>query len=178
MRHTIRFMIELEQLAQQGYHQKLHKTDYVREESRIWRNYFIAAAAWHAILDTLEIADEKCLEYYEKHKTKYLAPKAIKNKQRTALPFEKVKKAVREDALREIQQETMERYLQNLLKQYTVTINTEMLDSLKIIDTLGSGMLVLKQHFPGRMIAPPVQPTDNLIKWQADVNKLFNRKRR
>jgi len=259
LRRTIPFMIELERLAQQGYQQGLHKTSYVREQTRIWQDNLIASAVQQILLDTLEITDDQCRAYYETHKEKYLAPamlniqeilvdsrelaerlleqirsgadiallakkysrrqlsakqggisgyfthgswgavgkaaakakpgeflgpiqtennrysifKILDNKPSAPMILEKVKNDVKRDVFQEAKETILERYLQNLVDNYDISIDTEMLDSIKVIDT-GSGMVVWKQHFPGRTITPFVHPTDKLGRWQADIYRIYN----
>lgn len=260
LKRTIPFMVELERLAQQGYRQGYHKTASVREQTRFWQDSFIANAVQRMMVDTLDISDEACQVYYEKHKQKYCAPamlkiqeilveskelaerlleqiksgadmailatkyskrelsahrggisgyftsgswgtvgeaaakarpgelvgpiqtennrysifKVIENKPSTPIPFEKVSRDVKYDALQELREATLERYLQSSINDYPVSIDTDMLDTLKTIHT-GSGMIVFKQHFPGRMITPFVQPTNRLETWQAAIYRIYDK---
>ena len=260
LRHTTKFMIELEGLARKGYEQGLHETDYVRAEAQMWGDSFVSTVLERAILDTVSVTEASCLEYYESNENDYQKPaliniqeilvesnelaerllkriqsgedmailakryskreisakdggisgyftvgawgkvgqaaarakkgelvgpietenqkysifKLIDKNTRGPAPYEEVRKNVREDALIAAKERVMDEYLQSHLNAYPIRINTEQVDSLKFIDTSGSGMMVMKQHFPGRTIAPSVQPKDKMDAWRTEIYRLYD----
>lgn len=53
-----------------------------------------------------------------------------------------------------------------LSKAYGIEINLKTLRELQVTN---AGLLVLKKHFPGRMVVPPSLPLENLAMWQEKV---------
>lgn len=137
---------------------------------------YFAAGAWGAVGKAA--ASAKTGELVGPVKTEnnlYSVFMVIDNKPKAPLSFDDARKQVQQDVFAHRQNQALQQYLQRHLKDYQININTAMLDSLPIIDQTGSGMVVLKQHFPGRMIAPAVQPTDRLSEWQAAVYRLYRK---
>jgi parvulin-like peptidyl-prolyl isomerase len=259
LRHTIKFVIELEQLAEEAKKRGLNQSPYVQEETRTWEDYLLASAGQQKLLaEKFQPTDENLAAYYQAHPEKYTSP-AVVNIQEILVndlaqaedlrrqilagadaaqlarkfsqrklsaekggvsgffregswgvvgrqafesemgtwvgPLETDKKqyslfrviekkpaetkifeAVPSEVARDFYQESLNHWVQEqalaVLKKHPIEINSVLLDSLKLID-LGSGMLVLKQHFPGRSAVPFVLPADAQTAWWEEIYRAY-----
>jgi len=60
--------------------------------------------------------------------------------------------------------------LEKLVEKYEIKINIE---NLKTLELQNAGLLVLKKHFPGRLVTPLTIPFENFSSWQNVVNQLI-----
>jgi len=79
------------------------------------------------------------------------------------LSLEHVKTDVKKDALQEKRLRAIDNFLIHLADKYHIEVNETVMDTLQTIDT---GMLVLKQHYYKRQAAPFVTPLNNSYQWQ------------
>lgn len=259
LRHTIKFMIELEQLAAEGRKRGLAESAFVQEETRMWQDYLLADAAQKILLDQkIPPTDETLKKFFQENLEKYTTPELVKIQEilvnnrnqaaelrgkiqngadmaqlarkfslrkqdaerggisgffregsrgivgQTAFesevgklvgPVETAKKqysifrvlekkaarvpdfaAVKSEVARDYQQHLLGKVVQEqslaVLEKYPLQINSALLDSLHVLDQ-GAGMLVLKQHFPGRSAVPFVLPADQQTAWQERIYRAY-----
>lgn len=261
LRHTIKFMIELEQLAEEARKRGLQKTPYVTEETRMWTDYLLAGATQQKLIGKqFQPSDSNLTIYYQSHPEKYGTPALVNiqeilvddstqaetlrreilagaemallarkfsqrklsaakggvsgffregswgavgrhalqnetgalvgpiktDKQQYSLfrvlekkpaqirPFEEVRTEVARDFYQETLNETIQAQALELLEKHPLKINSALLDSLQLTD-LGSGMMVLKQHFPGRSAVPFALPAEAQAEWWEAVYQAYQK---
>lgn len=259
LRHAIRFMIELEQLAEEGEKRGLGNSAFVQEETRMWQDSFLAGVMRQKIiLDCERPTAEDYKNFYQENPKKYMRPeliniqeilvddevlaqelmkqikagknvaalarkyskrelsahkggisgyfkpeafgkvgavalqtsigelagpvkteknqysifKLIDKKARQPRPYEDVKGEVQQEYLKQYIDEQMSAFLCGQSSNYDIQIDKTALDTLKVIDQ-GTGLFVLKQHFPGRSAVPLVQPADLQTDWQKRVKQII-----
>ncbi|NOZ63226.1 MAG: hypothetical protein GXO74_16355 [Calditrichaeota bacterium] len=77
LRHAVKRMTEFETMAKKGENLGLDKTYYVKYQTKMWSDAFLARRLRNMIVDTVSISNEEIKSYYEKHKNKYKQPALI-----------------------------------------------------------------------------------------------------
>ncbi|MBN1153942.1 peptidyl-prolyl cis-trans isomerase [candidate division KSB1 bacterium] len=78
LRRIIRRMAELETLAAEGKKLGLHKSDFVKNQSAMWNDAFVADMVKNGLLDTVSVSDEEIRYFYEKNPDRYKRPQMLK----------------------------------------------------------------------------------------------------
>ncbi|MBN2088981.1 peptidyl-prolyl cis-trans isomerase, partial [candidate division KSB1 bacterium] len=251
LNRALRFMFEVEALAEKAKNMKLDQSQYVKEETRMWQDNILASALRQSILDTAYQPTEADYQaFYEKNKKFYLSPAMVKiqeilvddpilaqqllnrikngedfarlakkyskralstqkggisgyftvsalgkvgesafrseigklngpikteenqysifklldKKDRQPQPYNDIKDEIQKVYQTQEMNKILENYVQSKVSAYHINVNRALFDSLKVVDQ-GSGMFVLKQHFPGRTAVPLVNPTDTQKSW-------------
>jgi hypothetical protein len=105
----------------------------------------------------------------------YSIYRVIDKKEAQPQPFNAVKSEVEKRYFELQSNQIIENCLKEQMQNHRFKINTTSLDTLKVMSE-GSGMMVLKQHFPGRTMVPLVYPTDQQTGWNQIVFKQFQKK--
>ena len=253
---AIKRMVEFESLAQRGRDLELHKRHYVRSQTKMWCDAYLAQQLRQQLLDTVTVSNSEIRSYYDRHKDNYrdadlvnlqeilvadenLAHdllRRIKNgedmgrlariyskrslskdrdgimgyfvtsalgkigevaknlhvgeiggpvkteesqfsifklldkREAEILPLEKVWQTVQQDARSEKKAQVLDNFLMELADTYPIEINQSALDTLR---TTNLPMIVLKQHFPNRTIAPIVTSLHNAESWQRLIEEKY-----
>ncbi|MDZ7263428.1 MAG: peptidyl-prolyl cis-trans isomerase [candidate division KSB1 bacterium] len=248
LRFQIRRMIEFESLAARGKALGLEKSYYVKSQTKMWGDAYLAQQLRQEIHDTVTISNQEVQQYYATHPERYIqseliqlqeilvddealaqalyrrvrngedmgklarqfsgrgigrksdgvlgyfAPSAlgrvgqvaqklavgeiggplrtetnqfsifkVLNKRAAGpAPLTEVWNAARQDALEEKREHVLTDVLTQLAQRYSIQINQAVLDTVKLTEV---NMLVLKQHFPNRTIAPLITPTRDADRW-------------
>ncbi len=75
---VIRRIAELESLAKKGRDQRLQKSFYVKYQTRMWSNAFIAQLMREQLADTVKVTEEEIRYHYDKHPRNYWRPEMLK----------------------------------------------------------------------------------------------------
>ncbi len=94
----------------------------------------------------------------------YSVFKLLDKKDRQPQPYNDIKDEIQNAYQTQQMNKILETFVQSKVPAYDIRINRLLFDSLKAVDQ-GSGMFVLKQHFPGRAAVPLVNPTDTQKSW-------------
>lgn len=259
LNRALRFMFEVETLAEEAKKQHLDQSQYVKEETRMWQDHILASAFRQSILDTAyRPTEEDYQDFYEKNKKYYLSPPMVKiqeilvndstlayqllarikrgenfaqlaqkyskrelsarkggilgyftvsalgevgkaafraemgelcgpvkteerqysifrlldKKEKQPQPYNEIKDEIQKTYQTQQMNKILESYVQSKIPAYKIDINRKLFDSLKVIDQ-GSGMFVLKQHFPGRTAVPLVYPADSQHSWYNYILQKF-----
>ncbi|MCK5739618.1 peptidylprolyl isomerase, partial [bacterium] len=79
LKHNIKFMIEFEKMTAEGRRQNLAKSEYVREETRVWRDNILANQLRQHVLDSLyQPTESDYKQFYTDHTGLFEAPAMIK----------------------------------------------------------------------------------------------------
>ncbi|MCI0511910.1 peptidyl-prolyl cis-trans isomerase [candidate division KSB1 bacterium] len=105
----------------------------------------------------------------------YVIYRVIDKKEAQPQPFDAVKAEVEKRYFEIQSNQILENYLKDQLPNQRLKINMTALDTLKVM-TEGAGMMVFKQHFPGRTIVPLVYPTDPQTGWNQSIFKRLPKK--
>lgn len=248
LRFQIRRMIEFESLAARGKSLGLEKSYYVKSQTKMWGDAYLAQQLRQQIVDTVTVSDQELQQYYATHTDRYVQPEMIQlqeilvadealaqslyrrirngedmgklarrhslrgigrksdgvlgyfapsalgrlgeaaqklaegeiggpvktetnqfsvfkvlHKKAAGPPaLAEVWNAVKQDALDEKRGRVLADVLAQLAQRYPVQINQAVLDTVKTTEV---NMLVLKQHFPNRTIAPMISPLSDTDKW-------------
>ena len=260
LRNVIRKMIEFESLAQKGRNLGLQNSSYVRNQTKMWDDAFLAQHLRKTIIDTVSISDSEVESYYDQNKNSYKSPalvnlqeilvdeetlahqiyqqiknggdfaelarkynkrelskkadgemgyfapsalgkigriaqnltigeiggpvkteenqfsifKLLDKKGAEPPPLKEILLTVKQDALSAKRIRTIDEIMVQLAKKYDVKIFESALDTLTTVDI---SMIVFKQHFPNRTIAPIITPLNNSLQWQKLISNKFNGKR-
>jgi foldase protein PrsA len=241
LRFQIRRMIEFESLAARGKSLGLERSYYVKSQTKMWGDAYLAQQLRQALVDTVTVADHEVQQYYATHSDRYVQPEMIQLQEilvadealaqalhqriqagedmgklarryslrgigrksdgvlgyfapsalgrlgeaaqklaigelggpvktetnqfsvfkvldkKTAGPasLAEIQTAVTRDALEEKRAKVLAEFLAQLAQQYPVRIHQAILDTVRTNEV---NMLVLKQHFPNRTIAPLITP--------------------
>ncbi|HEX9970559.1 MAG TPA: peptidyl-prolyl cis-trans isomerase [bacterium] len=74
----IRRMIELESLAKKGQELGLQNSYYVRYQTKMWQDAYLAQQLRQQIIDTVAVSEEDVKYYYDNHKNNYSGPEIVK----------------------------------------------------------------------------------------------------
>ncbi|MCU0645724.1 MAG: peptidyl-prolyl cis-trans isomerase [bacterium] len=74
----IRRMIELESLAKKGKELGLQNSYYVRYQTKMWQDAYLAQQLLQQVIDTVAVSAAEVKDYYNTHKNKYSGPEIIK----------------------------------------------------------------------------------------------------
>lgn len=130
----------------------LQNSSYVRYQTRMWSEAYLAQKLLQEMIDSVKISDEENRYYYDQHKNNYGSPE-----------LDQVWDRVKRDALMEKRNQTIDAFLVQLADKYDIKVNQAVLDTFS---TTNISMMVLKQHFPNRFAAPLVTPLNQLTEWQ------------
>jgi hypothetical protein len=78
LRRSIRRMAEFESLAEKGRDLGLQNSEYVKNQTRMWRDSYAASIMKASIVDTVKISDEAVRYFYDKNPSKYHRPEMLK----------------------------------------------------------------------------------------------------
>ena len=77
LRRAVKRMTEFETMAKKGKSLGLDKTYYVKYQTKMWGDAFLARRMRNMVVDTVSISSNEIKKYYEKHKNKYKQPALI-----------------------------------------------------------------------------------------------------
>lgn len=103
-------------------------------------------------------------------KNQFSVFKLLDKKVAEPLPLEENWTSVKRDALTDKRIRMIDEIMVQLAGKYDIKINKAVLDTLTMVDI---SMMVLKQHFPNRTVAPLVNPLNNSYRWQNLIDKKF-----
>ena len=78
LRRVIRRMAEFESLANKGYKLGLDKTAYVKYQSQMWNDSYLAQELRKIIIDTMKVSNAEIEHYYNSNSNKYIRPEMLK----------------------------------------------------------------------------------------------------
>lgn len=78
LRRVIRRMAEFEAMAEEGRKLGLHKSDFVKYQSAMWNDAFVADLVKNAVMDTVSVSDEEVKYFYDKNLERYNRPEMLK----------------------------------------------------------------------------------------------------
>lgn len=78
LRAIIRRMAEFEALKDRGRELNLDKSEFVKYQSQMWNDSFIAGMVKNEILDSVKISDEEVRHFYDRNKARYQRPEMLK----------------------------------------------------------------------------------------------------
>jgi len=77
LRRVIRRMAEFESLSEKGKALGLEKTYYVRYQTKMWNDAYLAQQLRQEVIDTVDISDDEVRYYYHHHKNNYIGPEMV-----------------------------------------------------------------------------------------------------
>ena len=133
---------------------KLDKTPTVQKQLEMWRNKWVYEEARQHYTENLTIDEEEARAYFFKYKDKY---KMRKDDEPTFMQFAVEAKR---DAYRQRALATLERKIDSLKTYYPISINHDVLDTIKVIDFKKSKWISMQAFKKGsnRLVVPIVDP--------------------
>lgn len=151
LKHAIRRAAELEQISRAATAEGLDKTDFVQAQMQMWSSALLSQTLIQDLNNEANISEQDIADFYNLHRDRYQTAK-------TDQPLDSVRTRILH-ALR--QEKTAARLRDKLL-----ALNTQAIVHDAVLDTLQvkqSADVVLKRHFPGRVLAPLVFPFADIM---------------
>jgi hypothetical protein len=151
LKQIIRKAAELEYLSRSAEEQGLGQSTQVQQQVQMWSDALLTLSLMQQMNEQTQVDSTEIQHHYTAHRFDYAV-------QGIPMPLD----SVRQEIARLLRSQKTGELYRNKLKsmQKNIWINRAVLDTLHV---LHSADVVIKRHFPGRMLAPVVFPFAELI---------------